>query len=247
MKPTPFCKHSAGPGSANKSFFFLLSLCPFLRLFFYLKRFGRSSRRCPLSPVLSGYYGSLDTHFFQGTTWLISWLDGERYSCPVVSVAVESAVVSLLLSHVSTLVFSRTGGVLPHLNSSTHTDSLGVHRGTHAPSSRSLCSLSSSLQRTRSCVKLFISLGLAESCIHAAPAGIRPRTSLISFCTIQLRTLRHSLFGDSLFLCDLWSRPWGVGRLLGLHAPIPRKGSGNNSNNKLPFNSRFFDWRLTIK
>ena len=44
----------------------------------------------------------------------------------------------------------------------------------------------------------------------------------------------RSLFGDSLSLYDLWSRPRGVARLLGLdglppcrHAPIPRKGSSN--------------------
>ena len=44
-------------------------------------------------------------------------------------------------------------------------------------------------------------------------------------------SLRRSLFGDPLSLNDLWSRPWGVARLLGLHGlppcPIPRKGSGN--------------------
>ena len=38
----------------------------------------------------------------------------------------------------------------------------------------------------------------------------------------------------SLSLYDLWSRTWEVARLLGLlpfrHAPIPRKGSGNNYN-----------------
>ena len=43
-------------------------------------------------------------------------------------------------------------------------------------------------------------------------------------------SLRRSLFGDSLSLYDLWSRPWGVSRLLGLHGlppcPISRKGSG---------------------
>ena len=44
-------------------------------------------------------------------------------------------------------------------------------------------------------------------------------------------SLRRSLFGDSLSLYDLWSKPWVVARLLGLHSlppcPIPRKGSGN--------------------
>ena len=44
-------------------------------------------------------------------------------------------------------------------------------------------------------------------------------------------SLRRSLFGDSLSIYNLWSRPQGVAPLLGLqvfhHAPIPRKGSGN--------------------
>ena len=34
-------------------------------------------------------------------------------------------------------------------------------------------------------------------------------------------SLRCSLFGDSLSLYDLWSRPWGVARLLGLHGLLP--------------------------
>ena len=33
--------------------------------------------------------------------------------------------------------------------------------------------------------------------------------------------LRRSLFGDSLSLYDLWSRHWGVARLLGLHGLLP--------------------------
>ena len=41
-------------------------------------------------------------------------------------------------------------------------------------------------------------------------------------------SLRRSLFGDSLSLYDLWSRPWRVARLLGLHGlppcPHPSKG-----------------------
>ena len=43
-------------------------------------------------------------------------------------------------------------------------------------------------------------------------------------------SLRRSLFGDSLSLYDLWSRPWGVARLLGLHdlppCPHPSEGVG---------------------
>ena len=44
------------------------------------------------------------------------------------------------------------------------------------------------------------------------------------------------LFGDSLSFYDLWSRPWGVARLLGLHGfppcPTTRKGSGNEQQQK---------------
>ena len=43
-------------------------------------------------------------------------------------------------------------------------------------------------------------------------------------------SLRRSLFGDSLSLYDLWSRAWGVARLLELHSfppcPHPSKGKG---------------------
>ena len=87
-----------------------------LHLSSYLKLCGRSGRNSLLSPsVLSDYNGSPDTRFSWGTTQLMSWPDGECYLLPL-----QSPVVSLLLSLVSTLVFPRTGGVLSHLNSLTH-------------------------------------------------------------------------------------------------------------------------------
>ena len=50
-------------------------------------------------------------------------------------------------------------------------------------------------------------------------------------------SLRRSLFGDSLSLYNLWSRPWGVSRLLGLHGlppcPHPSEGSGNQQQQQL--------------
>ena len=43
-------------------------------------------------------------------------------------------------------------------------------------------------------------------------------------------SLRRSVFGDCLSLYDLWSRPWGLARLLGLHGlppcPHPSEGVG---------------------
>ena len=72
--------------------------------------------------------GSPDTRFYRETTRLVSWPDGVRYLCPL-----QSLVVSLLLSLVSTLVFSRTEGILSHRSSLTR------HFPRFPP--RNLCSL----------------------------------------------------------------------------------------------------------
>ena len=126
LKSAPFCPLFAGLGNTNKSAISLLFsscltlvlsslLCPLLRLFFYPKLCGRSGKNCLLSlPVLSGYNGSPVTRFSSGTARLMSLPDEERYSRPP-----QFLVVSLLLSLVSSLLFSRTGSVLSHLNSST--------------------------------------------------------------------------------------------------------------------------------
>ena len=117
LKPAPFCTLSAGLGSTNKSVISLLSCLPLtlvlssplclLHLSFYLNLSGRSGRNCLLFPPI--------IHFSLGMTWLMSWPDGERFSCPP-----QSLVVSLLLSLVWTFLFSRTGGILSDLNSLTH-------------------------------------------------------------------------------------------------------------------------------
>jgi len=47
--------------------------------------------------------------------------------------------------------------------------------------------------------------------------------------------LRRAIFGTTSSIFDLWSRTWGVARVLGLHGvtprprPIPRKGSGSTT------------------
>ena len=66
----------------------------------------------------------------------------------------------------------------------------------------------------------------------AAPVDTRPRTSLISFCTVQLRTLcaAHSLASLCLSMTsgpDPGELPGFWGSMVFRHAPIPRKGSGN--------------------
>ena len=138
LKPAPFCTLFAGLGNTIKSAIFLpfssyLTLvlssppCPLLHLSCYLKRCGRSGRNCLLSPVLSGYNGSPDTRFSRGTTQLMSLPDGER------CLRLPQSLVVSLLPLVSTLVFSRTGGVLS-------LQSILTHRFPQFPL-RNLCSL----------------------------------------------------------------------------------------------------------
>ena len=127
LKPAPFCTLFAGLGNTNKSAISLLFSscltlvlfsppCPLFHLSVYLKLCGRSGRNCLFFPsVLLGYNGSPDTRFSRGTTRLMSLSDGER--CLRLP---QSLAVSLLLSLVSTLILSRTGGVLSHQNSLTH-------------------------------------------------------------------------------------------------------------------------------
>ena len=176
---------------------------------------------------LSGYSGSPDTRFSRGTIRLMSSPDEVRYLRPT-----QSLVVSLLLSLVSTLVLSRTGGVLSHLNFLTH----------RFPqfSPRNLCFLVTlavfSLVYAATDTAYFyvlISLELEE--LRILPAALEdshPRTSISSFCTVQLPILcaTHSL----ATLCLSTTSGPGPGEFPGFwgsmvfhHALIPRKGSSN--------------------
>ena len=199
--------------------------CPLLRLPFYLKLSGRSGRNCLLSPsALSGYNGSPNTCFSRGTTRVMSWPDGERYLRPL-----QSLVVFLRLYLMSTLF--RTGGLLSHRNSSTH-------RFPQFPP-RNLCvlvMLSCVLSRLR-CNGHSLLLGSYLSKIgriwnpscSACGHSYQDTFNLILHCP-DTDSLRRSLFGDSLSFYDLWSRPWRVARLLGLHGsppcPNPSQGVG---------------------
>ena len=81
----------------NPIFFYYLQCLVFLALSWFFETDNLVFFKNPL-----WHHWSPDNCFSRGTTQLVSWSDGERYS-------------SLLLSLVSTLLFSRTGGVLFHL------------------------------------------------------------------------------------------------------------------------------------
>ena len=238
LKPAPFCMLSAGLGSTHKSaisllFSYYLTLvlslppCPLLHLFSYLKLCGRSGRNClPSPPVLSGYTGSPDTRFSRGTMRLTSLLDGERCLRPP-----QSLVVSLLLSLVyHSRLFSDWRRTVSSKYFDTQvplisTEELVLPLHARCVLSRLRCNGHSLL------VSSYLSrIGRIEnpSC-SACGHPSQDISHLILHCPAT-DSLRRSLFGDSLSLYDLWSRPWGVAWLLGLHGlppcPHPSEGVG---------------------
>ena len=164
------------------------------------------------------------TRFSWGTKRLMSWPDGERYLRRP-----QFIVVSLLLSLVSTLVFSRTGGILsnqilPHTGF-FDSEELVLPRHACCVLSRLRCNEHSLLLGSYLTMIGRIEKFFCSACGHSS----QDISHLILHCPAT-DSLRRSLFGDSLPLYDLWSRPWGVTRLLGHHGlspfPHPLEGVG---------------------
>ena len=124
LKPALFCMLFAGLGSANTSPTSLLlsdsrsaltTLSSYPSFFLSQTRWQIWLELPSLSSCSIRLQWVPGYLFLPGKMRLMSWPDGERYSRPP-----PSLVVSLLLSLVSTLVFSRIGGVLSHQNSLTY-------------------------------------------------------------------------------------------------------------------------------
>ena len=221
----------ATPTNVKFLFFSSHTHGPLLRLFFYRKPSGTSGRNSLLSPFfLSDYSGFPKTHFFKGTTRLTSWPSRVCYSS-----LLQSLVVSLILPLVSTFLFSSKESVLSNMNSV-------IIKALRCPQ-KNLCflvtlavfSLVFAATVTAFCLTL-IFLESAESRIfHAVPAVIQPRTPLISFCTVQLRTLYAARSLATLCLSAISGSVLGKfsgfrGSIFSRLDPISRKGSGNNKN-----------------
>ena len=250
LKPVPFCTLFTGLGSTNKSaiffLFYYLTLAlystpyPLLHLSFYLNLPGRSGRNCLLSPpVLSGYNGSPDRTLVSLGERLMSWPDGERYSCPL-----QSLVVSLLLSLVSILLFSRTGGVLSHLNSLTHKFPRFPMRNLCSLVMLAVFSLVYAATDTALLSSYLSRIGRIENPSCSACGHSSQDISHLILHYHQLRTLSaaRSLETPCLFTIS----GLGLGKFPGLwgsmafgHALIPRKGSGDNNNNNNSINTNF--------
>ena len=121
-------------------------------------------------------------------------------------------VVFLYLSLIFTLFFSRPGGVLYFLVTSVSSSSLWCNEHSF----------------------LLNSILLELRILHAAPVVMRPRTPFNPFCTVQLRTLRCTLFGDQFLsaTCDPGpgESPDFWGSKVFRRVPIPWKRSSNSNN-----------------
>ena len=148
--------------------------------------------------------------------------DGERCLRPP-----QSLVVSLLLSLVSTLVFSRivSSKYFDTQVPSISTEELVLPRHARCVLSRLRCNGHSLLLGSYLSGIGRIENSSCSACGHPS----QDISHLILHCPAT-DSLHRSLFGDSLSLYDLWSRPWGVARILGLHGlppcPHPSEGVG---------------------
>ena len=193
-----------------------------------------SGRNCLLSPsVLLDYNGSPGTRFSRGTTRLMSWPDGVRYSRPP-----QSLVVSLLLPLVSTLAFisdwrrTVSSKFFDTQVPSIFTEELVLPRHARCVLSRLRCNghsllLGSYLSR----------IGRIENPSCSACGHSSQDTSHLILHSSATDSLRRSLFGDSLTLqplvqtlesCLVSGAPWSSAMPTSLG-----RGRVNNNNNNL--------------
>ena len=221
LKPASLCKLSAGLSSTNKSATsFLLSFsltlgllsppCSLLRLSFYLNLTGRSGRNSFLFlSVLSGYKWVFGHTFFPGNDAADELVQrGALLASSAIPCSLSFPVYHIHFSLFSDWRRAVSSKFIDTQVSSISTEKFVLPRHACCIFSRFYCNghsplLSSYLSR----------IGRIENFVCSA-YGHSPQDifHLILYCP-STDSLHRLLFGDSLSLYDLWSRPWGVSRL----------------------------------
>ena len=229
LKPAPLCKLFAGLDNTIKSAIFVL-------FSHYLTLVLSSPPSFLLSQTLWQYWQEL--FFLSFCSIRLQWFPGylflprndaadelARRGVLLVPSAIPCSLSPLISRLISDWRRSVSSKFFDTQVPSISTDELVPPRHARCVLSRLRCNGHSLLLGS-----YFSRIGRIENpsrsaCGHSS----QDSTHLIVHCPAT-DSLRRSVFGDSLSLYDLWSRPWGVAWLLGLHGlppcPHPSEGVG---------------------
>ena len=229
LKPAPFCTLFAGLGSTIKSGISLLfsyyqtlvlssPLCPLLHLFSYLKLCGRSGRNCFFSPSCS-----IRLQWVPG----LSFLPGNDAAVELArrgALLAPSAIpcsLSPLISRIHSRLFSDWRRTVSSKFFDTQVPSISTEELVLPLHSRCVLSRLPCNRHSLLLGSYLSRIGRIENpSFSACGHSSQDISHLILHCP-AMDSLCRSLFSDSLSLYDLWSRPCGVARLLGLHGLPP--------------------------
>ena len=233
LKPAPFCTLFAGLGSPNKSaisllFSYYLTLvlssppCPLPHLFFYPKLCGWSGRNCLLYQATMG-----------PRTLVFPENDAANELARRVALLVPSAIpfsLSPLTSRIHSGLFSDWRHTVSSKFFNTQVPSISTEELVLPRHARCVLSCLRCNGHSLLLSSYFSRIGRIKNPIcSACKHSFQGTSHLILHCSAS-DSLRRSLFGDCQSLYELWSRPWRVARLLGLHGlqpcPHPSEGVG---------------------